>query len=86
MLYADILARNPELTKTQLARGLGISRIRVYQALSILRLPPAILEFILEHDTPEFRAVLTERRLRRLTAIRDHKKQLELFRQLMRKG
>ena len=82
--YADILARNPELTKAQLARELGVSRIRVYQALNILKLSPAILRFILAHDTPESRAVLTERRLRSLTAIRDHTRQLEEFRHLVR--
>ena len=80
--YAEILARHPELTKTQLARGLGISRIRVYQVLNILKLSPAILEFILEHDTQEYRAVLTERRLRSLTTVRDLARQRELFRQL----
>ena len=49
--YAEILARNPELTKTQLARELGVSRIRVYQVLTILKLSPEILTFMLEHDT-----------------------------------
>ena len=84
--YAEILARNPELTKTQLARELGVSRIRLYQVLNILKLSPAILTSVLEHDTPESRAILTERRLRPLTAVRDHKKQLELFRKLMKEA
>jgi hypothetical protein len=84
--YADILGRNPELTKGRVAAELGVSRIRVYQMLSVLKLPHAILDFILGQDTPEAREVLTERRLRPLTQVKDAHQQLVLFRQLLQGG
>ena len=81
--YADILDRNPELTKGRVAAELGVSRIRIYQMLSVLKLPHAILDFILGQDTPEAREVLTERRLRHLAQAKDTSQQLALFRQLL---
>ena len=81
--YADTLSRNPELTKMQLADALGVSRIRVFQILSILKLPHAILEFILTHDSPEHKEILTERRLRPLTQLADAGAQVAGFRQLL---
>ena len=57
--YTDTLLRHPELTKSQLAQDLGISRIRLFQILSILKLPEPILEFISSHDSPEHKAALT---------------------------
>ena len=81
--YAEILARNPELTKTQVADALGVSRIRVFQMLSILKLPHAILDFIRKHDSPEYKAVFTERRLRPVTQVADQTEQLRQFRKLI---
>lgn len=81
--YADLLGRNPELTKGRVAAELGLSRIRIYQMLSVLKLPQPVLEFILAHDTPEGRAVFTERRLRPLTEASTEERQLALFRQLV---
>jgi hypothetical protein len=81
--YTDTLARNPELTKAQLAQDLGISRIRLFQILSVLKLPEAVLDFIAAHDTPEQKAVLTERRLRPLTRVEDEAEQLAQFREFL---
>jgi len=81
--YADTLSRNPELTKTQLADALGVSRIRVFQMVSVLKLPHAILDFILNHDSPEYKAIFTERRLRPLTQIADETEQVSRFRGLL---
>jgi hypothetical protein len=80
--YADTLARNPELTKTQLAQYLGISRIRLFQILSILKLPDSVLDFISAHDSPAHKTVLTERRLRPLTRMAQEAEQLARFREL----
>lgn len=41
---------------------LGISRIRLFQMLNLLGLPDTVLDFIAAHDSPEHKAVLTERR------------------------
>jgi hypothetical protein len=81
--YADVLARNPGLSRTQVAEALGVSRIRVFQVLSILDLPNAILRSALDNDTPEYRSVLTERRLRPLTQLTEEADQLAAFRQLL---
>jgi hypothetical protein len=81
--YADILARHPELTKSELARSLGVSRIRVCQMLGILELPQPVLDFIQAHDSPECRAVLTERRLRPLTQMANEADQITGFRQIL---
>jgi hypothetical protein len=83
MHYAELLAQDPQLTKSALAQQLGISRIRVYQMLNILKLSPVILEFILSHDSPELRMTITERRLRRLTTITDPDVQLKQFREIV---
>jgi hypothetical protein len=84
--YADILVRNPELTKGRVAAELGVSRIRLYQMLNVLKLPHPILEFILSADTPEARELLTERRLRPLTQAKDTSQQLALFRHLLQEA
>jgi len=81
--YADLLDRNPELTKGRVAAELGVSRIRIYQMLNVLNLPQAILEFIVGHDTPEAKEFLTERRLRPLVQLKDASQQLALFRRLL---
>jgi len=83
MRYADVLARNPELSRTQVAEALGVSRIRVFQVLSILGLPNAIVRYTLDNDAPEYRSVLTERRLRPLTQLTEKADQLAAFRQLL---
>ncbi|MDP7348237.1 MAG: hypothetical protein QF735_08395, partial [Phycisphaeraceae bacterium] len=84
LAYADAFAHDPHLTKSGLAEQLGVSRIRVYQFLNILKLPPAIIEFLLTHDSPDIRAIFTERRLRPLTRADDQATQVQLFRQLVR--
>ena len=81
--YADALAQHPELTRTQLAEALGVSRVRVFQMLSILNLPAPVIEFILENDTAEYRAILTERRLRPLTHLEGEAEQVRGFGQLL---
>jgi hypothetical protein len=81
--YADTLARNPKLTKSQLARDLGISRIRLFQVLNLLKLPDAVLESIASHDSPECKTVLTERRLRPLTQLDTEAEQLARFSELL---
>lgn len=44
---------------------------------------PVPLEFISVNDTPEYKAVLTERRLRPLAQIDDETVQINRFRQLL---
>ena len=81
--YADTLARNPALTKSQLARDLGISRVRLFQVLNLLKLPDPVLDYIAAHDSSEHKAILTERRLRSLTQADTEAEQLAQFRELL---
>ena len=64
-------------------KELGISRARVCQTLNILKLPSPILDFVRVHHSPEYRATLTERRLRPLTAVDDESRQLALSRGIL---
>ena len=54
------------LTKAQLARKLGISRIRVTQLLNLLKLPQERQDYVLLHGKDE---MLTERKLRRAISV-----------------
>jgi transcriptional regulator with XRE-family HTH domain len=49
------------LSQNQLARKLGISRVRVSQLLSLLKLPADQQKYILEYEKKE---MITERSLR----------------------
>jgi DNA-binding transcriptional regulator LsrR (DeoR family) len=57
--------KEKNLTQSQLARELGVSRVRVTQMLNLLTLPIEQQNYILEHGKEKF---ITERSLRRLVA------------------
>ena len=59
-------------TKAELANKLGVSRAKVTQVLNLLKLDEACKRFILALDEKDERLkLLTERRLRQLTQIKD---------------
>ena len=84
--YADALSQHPLTTKSQLAGLFGVSRVWIYRMLNVLKLAPPILDFIVARDSPELREVLSERRLRPLTRMKDEAKQMEAFRKLVRES
>ena len=53
-----------ELTRAELARELGVTRARVSQMLSILKLPEEVLVKARNHCDPMERRFVTERQLR----------------------
>ena len=82
--YANILRSDPFVkTQADLARELGVSRVRITQVLSLLRLAPEIQDQLLrltDHRTIRF---FSENRLRPLTQIDDPPHQLEEFKKLL---
>ena len=52
------------LTKAQLARKLGISRARITQMLNLLKLPPEMIQEVVEMGDHWSRRLVTERMLR----------------------
>lgn len=55
------MMKEGNLSQIELARELGISRVRVTQYLNLLRLPKAQLDYIMQNGKEE---KITERRLR----------------------
>lgn len=67
-------------TRSDVARALGVSRARAVQMLNLLRLPPAVTEWVAANwDSPEVRARCTERALRRVLACASPEDQLTAF-------
>ena len=66
-----------------LARRYGVTRARISQLMSLLRLAPEILEYIDALDGTEGGYYLTARRLRHIAALDDHAEQLARFRGLV---
>lgn len=73
-----------DLTQTDLARELGINRVRVTQMLNLLRLAPEIQQYILAMPpTTTKRAEVTENKLRSLIGVQDHRLQVKKFHNLL---
>ena len=82
--YASILQHDPVVkTQADRAREMGVSRVRITQVMSLLRLAPEIQDQLLRlTDQPAIR-FFSENRLRPLTQIDDPKRQLEEFQKLL---
>ncbi|OGP58757.1 MAG: hypothetical protein A2V67_18020 [Deltaproteobacteria bacterium RBG_13_61_14] len=65
--------------QAQIARLERLSRARVTQIISLLRLAPEIQEYILAIPETTGRSALSERLLRPITRIDDHREQLRAF-------
>ena len=59
------MLKEESLSKNQLADKLGISRVRVTQMLSLLKLPKKMQDYVLKHGMDE---MITERKLRKVLA------------------
>lgn len=82
--YQRLLHRKAVKNKSELAQREGVSRARITQILDLLKLAPEIkgyLGSLTDQDQIKF---FTERRLRKVTTLKDHKKQLKRFEQLKR--
>ena len=67
----------------ELARRYGVTRARISQLMSLLRLAPEILKYIDGLDGTEGGLYLTARRLRDIAVLDDHDEQLDRFRDLV---
>jgi len=63
----------------QIAKDKGVTRARVCQVMSLLRLAPEILEYIGDLDGSEGCLHLTERRIREIAVIEDQDEQRARF-------
>ena len=81
--WKQMLDTESGLTRAQLARNQRVSRARVTQIMSLLRLAPCI-QTTLRHlsDANEMR-FLSERKLRPITRMRDHGTQVSAFDRLI---
>ena len=82
--YVSILQRNPFVkTQADLAREMGVSRVRITQIMSLLRLAPEIQEQLLRLTDQQAIRFFSENRLRPLTQIDDSARQLAEFKNLL---
>ena len=81
--YANILRSDPFVkTQADLAQEMGVSRVRITQVMSLLRLAPEIQEQLLRLTDQRAIRFFSENRLRPLTQIEDPTRQLEEFQKL----
>ncbi len=84
--YSDLLQRRVVNSKAEIARKEGISRARITQILNLAKLAPEILEYLTSLTDQDMTSPFTERRLRGIATIKDHKTQLRKFREFKRKA
>lgn len=82
--YAGIL-KNDSLVKTQadLAREMGVSRVRITQVMNLLRLTSEVQEQLLRLEDPKAIRFFSEHRLRPPIQIEDPKRQVDEFRKML---
>ncbi len=82
--YAGILKRDPFVkTQADLAREMGVSRVRITQVMSLLRLAPEVQEQLLRLEDQRAIRFFRERRLRPLTQIEDTTQQVREFQTML---
>lgn len=78
--WQALLASGKIASQADIARREGITRARVTQVMGMLRLAPEIQEQILSIPDSVLSPPVTERLLRPIEAITDHRDQLKKFR------
>ena len=82
--YANILQSDPFVkTQADLARELGVSRVRITQVMGLLRLAPEIQDQLLRLTDQQAIRFFSENRLRPLTQVDDPTRQAEEFQKLL---
>lgn len=73
-------------TYAQAAEIVGVSRIRMFQLVSLItRLPREITDFLAANKDPVIRAHFSERRLRPLTLLESDEQKIKRFRAMLAK-
>ncbi|MBI4241827.1 MAG: hypothetical protein HY613_08930 [Candidatus Rokubacteria bacterium] len=82
--YASILKSDPFVkTQADLAREMGVSRVRITQIMNLLRLTPEVQERLLWLEDQKAVRFFSEHRLRPLNQIEDPKRQVREFQKLL---
>jgi hypothetical protein len=76
--YSKLLEQGVVNSKAQLAKKEGITRARITQILNLLKLAPEIQSYLLSLTDAQAE-YFTEKKLRPITQIKDHKTQLKKF-------
>ena len=82
--YARTLESDPSVkTQADLAREMGVSRVRITQIMNLLRLDYAVQEQLLGLEDQRVVRFFSERRLRPLIQIEDPKQQVREFERML---
>ena len=81
--WQKLLASGDVRNQADIAQREGITRARVTQIMHLLNLAPEIQDHILNMPKSSKRPAITDRSLRPITQIDDHKEQLEAFQGLI---
>ena len=82
--YSGLL-RNDPFVKSQadLAREMGVSRVRITQVMNLLKLAPEVQEQLLRLEDEKAVRFFSERRLRPLIRFEDQKRQVHEFQKML---
>jgi len=83
MGWRELLDGGELATQADIARREGLTRARVTQVLALLRLAPAIQQYILAMPETVDHPVVTERALRPIAQLEEHQQQMEAFEHLV---
>jgi hypothetical protein len=82
--YAGILKNDPFVkNQADLAREMGVSRVRITQVMNLLRLTPDVQAQLLRIEDPKAIRFFSEHRLRPLVQIEDSKWQVREFQKML---
>jgi len=82
--YLKVFEQESVTSYAKAAQVLGVSRVRVYQVMSLVtKLAPEITDFLISNEDPAILRHFTERRLRPLTTLPSKKAQLAQFREMV---
>jgi len=83
--YLKLFEQESVTSYAKAAAIVGVSRIRVYQLVSLVtKLSPRIIDYLVKHnDDPKIRRHFTERRLRPLIKLSSHEDQQFRFQEML---
>lgn len=84
--WQGLLKSGEAANRAEIARGEGLSRARVTQVMSLLRLAPEIREYILSMTESVGRPTVTERALRPISRLENTRDQLRRFLDLIERA